>query len=454
MKVRTGLAIALAAALLSPMTASAGGTIAPELARALETAPASVKILIRAKARPLAKAQVESLRAGADGMVQVRRREAAESRRELAAFLKTGGGVRVEADGTPAARGVKDLWIVNAFGAEVSRAMVERLAARKDVERLYLDKKVKFIQEQPAAPSEPERPAAKAWGVVKIQAPVVWKKLKVKGAGAVIGHIDTGADGAHPALKGRILHFKDFTKAAKEAPYDDEGHGTHTAGTIAGIKSAIGVAPAAQLVVAKALDGQGSGELSWLLASMQWMLDPDGKGRPCAVSNSWGADRDALGDSADVFRDAVKAWVDAGIVPLFSSGNSGPDSQGVPGAYPESYAIGATDSKNKDADFSSGSNSEWDGQTYVRPDVSAPGVDVYSAAPSGKYVKMSGTSMACPHVAGVVALMKSARSSITVAEIVKILNETSKDLGAAGKDTRFGFGLVDALAAVKKAKNG
>ncbi len=459
MRIRTGLALALATLVLSPWTVCAKTKLSPDVMKAMGS-KAPVRILVRAKARPLSAEIVAAMEASAgklakspEAMLSLRKQQAADSRKELDAFLRANAAVTAQAEGIPNVRHLKDLWFVNAYALEASSEMVGKLAAREDVEQLILDRKVRFIRPHAAAET-PERPApaAKAWGVVKVNAPTVWKKLKVTGKGAVIGHIDTGADGSHPALKGRILHFKDFTKAAKEAAYDDEGHGTHTAGSIVGIKSKIGVAPGAQLVVAKALDGQGSGELSWLLAAMQWMLDPDGKGRPCAVSNSWGADRDALGDSAGVFRDAVKAWRDAGIVPLFSSGNSGPDSQGVPGAYPESYAIGATDSADRDADFSSGSNSEWDGQSYIRPDVAAPGVDVYSAAPGGKYVKMDGTSMACPHVAGVVALIKSAKPSLTVAEIEKILTDTAKDLGPAGKDTRFGAGLVDALKAVKAAR--
>jgi len=458
MQIRSGLAIALAF-LFTPLSSFAADKVAPELARALDAATpnAMVRILVRAKAKSIAPASIESAKGpagvlSADAMVALRKQQAADSRKDLEVFLKNAQGASIQSNGGAQARNMKDLWIVNSYALEASPSLVNQLKSRTDVEMVYLDKKVKFLDRNK---SKVKAATAKdaAWGVAQINAPQVWEKLKVDGTGAIVGHIDTGVDGNHPAFAGRILSFKDFTNTTSSTvPFDDEGHGSHTAGTILGGTNGIGVAPGAKLIAAKGLDAQGSGQLSGLLAAMQWMLNPDGAPRPCAVSNSWGADRGALGDQAGVFRDAVKAWVDAGIVPCFSSGNSGPDSEGIPGAYPESFAVGATDSANGVADFSSGSTSNWDGQNFIRPDVSAPGVDVFSAAPGGSYVKMSGTSMACPHVAGTVALLHAAKPSLTVDQIEKILADTSLDLGTPGKDTRFGSGLIDAFKAVQAAQ--
>jgi subtilisin family serine protease len=456
MRIRTGLAMALTAALLTTSSANAGSKIANDLSSALASGPESVRIIVRAKAKTLSQATVQRYRVApgsyalkGDALVAMRKHQAVESRKELGNFL-AGASVSSYAGQPASVRNVKDLWIVNAYSAEVTPEIVKQLDSRQDVEGVYLDRVIKFIE--PVTPvkmdDDTSSAAPKAWGVERVHSPEVWK-LGFKGEGVVIGHIDTGADGTHPALKGRILHFKDFTKQQRAEAYDDQGHGTHTAGSIVGAKNGIGVAPEAKLIVAKALDAQGSGGLSGLMNSMQWMLDPDGKGRPFAVNNSWGADRGAMGDEAGMFRDAVKAWVDAGILPLFSSGNSGANTDCIPASYPESFAVGATTNTDKAAYFSSGCKSTWDGQTYIRPDVGAPGQAIVSAAPGGGYVSMDGTSMACPHAAGVVALIKNAKPAITPAEMVKVLNNTALDLGAPGKDTRFGNGLIDALKAVQ-----
>ncbi|MBI3891199.1 MAG: S8 family serine peptidase [Candidatus Wallbacteria bacterium] len=448
--VRFRAVLALAVVLLNPLSSLvAGDRVLSKVPQSRGAFDAGIRIIVRARPGSLPRVLVPGARnessPSPDVLVALRRSQADGARRNLEAFLRSRG--------QSTARNLEDLWIVNAFALEATPDLVKELQRRGDVEAVYPDRYVKLVPTTSAQPQSPEPPADVAWGVAKTRATEVWEQLKVRGAGATIGHIDTGVDAAHPALAGRILLFKNFINPNLPQPYDDNGHGTHTAGSIVGSANGIGVAPAAKLIVAKALDGNGSGRLSGLLAAMQWMLNPDGMDRPVAVSNSWGGPRNSLYQEEGVFRDAVKAWVDAGIVPLFSSGNSGPNTECVPGAYPESFAVGATDKNDVDADFSSGAESTWDGQTYIRPDLAAPGVVVYSAAPGGYYAWMSGTSMACPHVAGVVALMKSARPSITASEITKILTESGTDLGRPGKDTRFGFGLIDAMKAVTAARS-
>jgi bacillopeptidase F len=214
------------------------------------------------------------------------------------------------------------------------------------------------------------------------------------------------------------------------------------------------MAPEAQLVVAKALDSRGSGKLSTLLAAMQWMLDPDGnpgtKDQPDLVSNSWGASMEAMGDSSEVFRDVVTAWREAGILPVFAVGNEGPGTNSIPAAYPESLAVGATDGNDRSADFSSGGLVQIAGQGLLKPDLSAPGVDILSSLPGSKYGVLSGTSMACPHVAGVLALAQQGSPQANPAQLQYAFEQSVVDLGERGRDGRFGLGRVDLPSALTR----
>ena len=125
---------------------------------------------------------------------------------------------------------------------------------------------------------------------------------------------------------------------------------------------------------------------------------------------------------------------------------------GTPGGFPHSFAVGATDSSDEIAYFSSRGPIKWRGESYVKPDISAPGVRVLSAKPGGGYQLMSGTSMACPHVSGLAALLKQVTPALGVSEIEELLTETSEDFGDEGKDNIFGKGRANIKAAVDYLK--
>lgn len=284
------------------------------------------------------------------------------------------------------------------------------------------------------------------------------------GAGVVVGIIDTGIDATHPDLAGKVLKFKDFVGGKTEA-YDDNGHGTHVAGTIAGGNSsgtAIGVAPNAKLIVAKVFSGEGSAKDTDILAAMQWMLDPDENpatnDSPAVVSNSWGGSQETTDMVKDPFYPAVEAWLKADIFPSFAAGNEGsqPNTMSSPGGLLNVIGVAAVDDKNAIASFSSRGPITWvvKGSTkkYVKPDISAPGVKVYSSLPNGKYAAYSGTSMATPHVSGIVALIRQANPSLNVKQVEKLLYQTANPLGLTQKDNAFGYGLIDAKASVEAAK--
>lgn len=348
--------------------------------------------------------------------------------------------------------GIEHLWACNAVAVDVTPEAAARIAALPGVDAVLASRVIPPLpvvrRAVAAAPA-----AGPTWSLVKMRVPEVWSQLGLDGTGVVVGHIDTGVDPNHPDLKGKIKAFRDFVDSNNATPKDGDGHGTHTAGTIVGGAAngtAIGVAPKAKLVVARVLGPNGSHSIR-LIRAMQWMLDPDGNDAtadaPHLVSNSWGS---TLAHDPSFWL-TIRSWKAAGMVPVFAAGNEGPGAKtmGAPGAYPHSFAVGATDDRDAIADFSSRGPVRWGLTNYLKPDVSAPGDGVYSAADGGGYVFMSGTSMATPNVAGVVALLKQKWKAASPDQLEDLLERTARDKGPAGKDNDFGSGIVDALAAAK-----
>jgi len=342
---------------------------------------------------------------------------------------------------------VRKLWAGNAVAVNLTAKEAALMAKKNGVESVSKVEYKKYIDLW-----EPKTVKAEAkiqWSILKVKAPEVWNTYKIDGTGIVVGHLDTGVFAEHPLLKGKVIAFKDFI-GTQEASYDDQGHGTHTAGSIAGAEG-VGVAPGAKLIVGKVFDKNGGGDDEKIMLAMQWMLDPDGnpetKDCPQLVSNSWGSD-----DVADrKFWDIVNNWVAAGMVPVFAAGNSGPSGKvGTPGNFPHSWAVAATNDKDGLAWFSSVGPTTWDGVTYVKPDIAAPGLNVISCSHKGGLVSNMGTSMACPHVAGLAALMLQANPKLTIDEVRQIGESTAIDLGTPGKDNKFGSGRFDAKAALDK----
>lgn len=307
-------------------------------------------------------------------------------------------------------------------------------------------------------------PQGVEWGIKMIRAPEVWGRGH-RGKGVVIGQIDTGFDPAHPAIRskwrgaaeGRVEgNWKDPTRQCGISPCDNQGHGTHITGTLVGDDGGgnqIGVAPEAQFIACKGCESSSCTESS-LIACAEWMVDPreDGSGRdrPKIVSNSWGGP-----PASTWFNDVLKAWSAAGILPVFAAGNngSGCDSVTSPGDRPEAVAVAAIDSNGAVAYFSSRGPSRVDGGQ--KPQLSAPGVNVRSSTPNGGYQAYSGTSMATPHLAGVVALL--CELDCDPVKLRKVLEESAipRPLRACGEDKdspnyTYGYGIVDVLAALER----
>jgi subtilisin family serine protease len=376
---------------------------------------------------------------------------------DLAPLTQTQGG-----EEAPVA-GLHSLWLVNRLVVTATPEVIERLVDREDVEAIRLARAVRLVEparERGPAPDDAGAGRGKTtYGLAKIRAPQAWSELAINGSGVVVGHLDTGVYARHKDLANKIVKFKDFFGHDQEEAFDGMGHGTHTAGTIVGGNAsgkAIGVAPGAKLIVGRIFNAQGVTTDAIVLRAMNWVADPDGDPQtadgPRLVSNSWGGPQESETPGGELW-DAVQRWVDLGILPVFAAGNSGPRGKvGTPAAYPHALAVGSTNWFNWASLFSSRGPSRWDGAELTKPDVCAPGSSVESAKDRGGYTTMSGTSMACPHAAGVAALMYQANPNLTVPQAVEIMRSTAKDLGSNGKDNTYGWGLLDAVKAVDRAR--
>lgn len=269
-----------------------------------------------------------------------------------------------------------------------------------------------------------------SWGVKRIGSGAV--HAYNKGTGVAVAVVDSGIDYTHPDLNANYRGGYDFVNDDDD-PRDDNGHGTHVAGTIAAEDNGsgvVGVAPEAHLYALKVLDAGGEGYWSDLIAALQWSVDNNIQ----VVNMSLG------GVASDTVQTACQAAYDAGLLLVASAGNEGrrpgkKDTIGDPADYDSVMAVAATDQDDVRAKWSS---------TGPQLELSAPGVGINSTLPGGGYGTKSGTSMASPHVAGVAALVFAAHSGWSNAEVRDRLKNTADDLGEPGWDSKYGEGLVDA----------
>ncbi len=358
---------------------------------------------------------------------------------------------------------VRSFWLINAVAFTASPADVRAVAADPAVESVNLDTPITLTDAGHIDATPFPDAGSGDWGLAAIRAPAAWSAFGLRGAGVSVGTIDTGVNAGNPDLAGKVIAWRDFV-GTSPTPIDDNGHGTHTAGTIAGGAAGgapIGVAPEARLIVARAMGASGVGSGSALLAAAEWMTDPDGNpataDQPGIVNNSWSAS--TANDTW--FRPMIRRWLELGIVPVFAAGNTGPGagSIGSPAGYPEAIAVGAIDSDDSVPGFSSRGPIVWQnpdglgpaaGTVLAKPDLVAPGVGVVSSVGAG-YLTYSGTSMAAPHVAGVAALVRQANPGLPPAAVADILRASAVDLGAPGPDPISGAGRLDAIRAIEAA---
>ncbi|MBP7936893.1 MAG: S8 family peptidase [Phycisphaerae bacterium] len=282
------------------------------------------------------------------------------------------------------------------------------------------------------------------WGVKKIGAGEV--HTSTTGIGVKVAILDSGINYNHPDLNGNYAGGYDFVNSDAD-PTDDNGHGTHVAGTVAAVDNNVGVvgaAPATSIYALKVLGANGSGSFSNMIAALDWCVANGIQ----ITNNSYGS----KSDPGTIVRDAYDKAYAKGVLHVAAAGNNGnPKGSGNNVGYPARYgsviAVAATDQSDQRAAFSS---------TGDTVELAAPGVSINSTLMNLGYGTMSGTSMASPHVAGVAALVISAGITDSNGdgwindEVRQILNSTAVDLGASGRDTLYGYGRVDAAAAVAR----
>ena len=393
------------------------------------------------------------------------------------------------------------LIIVNALRVKSDATMLNYISERPEVKYISLNFNIAtpMVRETPVLAS---RSAEPEWGIKKIKADSVWM-MGYEGQNVVIGGQDTGYDWKvsplktkyrgyqndsladhnynwHDAIKGQSPLSKDSLNPCGynvKTPCDDSSHGTHTMGTMVGRDSSnsIGVAPGAQWMACRNME-RGNGQLSTYLECFEFFLAPtdlDGNGAdvskaPHVINNSWFCSEEEGCNATNwlALKIAVENLKASGVVVVVSAGNSGPSCStvtGPPALFEPSFSVGATMINDTIASFSSRGPVSIDGSNRMKPDVSAPGRNVRSVIPGGNFANFSGTSMAGPHVTGLVALIISANPSLAgeVALIENIIKEsadakfTDQECGGisgqALPNPIYGFGRVNALKAVQLA---
>ncbi|WP_127504269.1 S8 family serine peptidase [Actinoplanes solisilvae] len=290
------------------------------------------------------------------------------------------------------------------------------------------------------APTGTDTMRSRQWDFTKIRVADAWTKST--GAGVVVAVLDTGVDAKHPDLAANTLSGYDAIANKAGVSTDPNGHGTHVAGTIAAVTgNNVGisaVAPGVKILPVRVLNAKGSGFMSDTAEGIIWATD-----RGAKVINM------SLGSSSQTkaVTSAITYARGKGVVVVAASGND--RAKGSPANYPAADAgvigVGATDSADKIGTYSTAGS-------YV--DVSAPGTGILSTYPTalgGKtgYASMNGTSMATPHVAAVAALLKAYQTALTPDQVQSALERSAVDLGAKGRDNDFGYGRIDAVAALQ-----
>lgn len=404
------------------------------------------------------------------------------------------------------------LYIINAIYTVTDRQALEKIASLDEVSAVQANPDI-FLQEPfKGESSNASRDSSVVeWGLKMIQADKVWD-LGYKGQDVIIAGTDTGYEWDHPALKSKYRGFRDADPADHNynwhdaiheispengvdssgvgaanpcglnalAPCDDHNHGTHTMGTMVGEDgpNKYGVAPDARWIGCRNME-RGSGSPATYLECFEWFLaptdlnnqNPDPEKAPHVINNSWycSPGEGCNADNFHLLETAVNNLKAAGVVVVVSAGNSGragcESVTGPPAFFENSFSVGATDDADTIAGFSSRGPVTIDGSGRLKPNVSAPGVNVLSSIRGGAYAAFSGTSMAGPHVAGLVALIISANPDLagqveTIETIIENTAVPKTDTTVCGglssmqvPNYLYGYGRVNALAAAQAARD-
>jgi len=365
----------------------------------------------------------------------------------------------------------QSFWISNEIFVEATADQIRSLASREDITYIYEEKVIYLL----AKPSDREdiKPDAVAWGVDRIKADSVWAYYGIDGTGVILGVMDSGVMASHPALSGKVINWYD-PHSGSSTPTDASScsyHGTHVTGTMVGgdglgpFTEDIGVAPGARVAAVRIFGGSSCSTTTTIIRNgfqriVSWKVDSGIN--IVAVNNSWGST--ATTDLS--FWNDVLAWRTANIIPVFAIGNNGPGAgtAGTPGNYPTVIGVGATNSSDQVASFSSRgpapNTNPWNNTAYwprsdwnlYKPNISAPGVSIRSAYGSSGYTNFDGTSMASPHVTGAIALLFQRNPALTFTDVYNVLLD-SADRPAPNcnsvPNNNCGWGRLNVLRAIR-----
>ena len=404
-------------------------------------------------------------------------------------------------------------WVVNAVRVKVDAGQLSQLLRLPQVQRVFANTAFPAAGPQPEPAAHGLTASALPWGVERVEAPWAWAE-GITGQGVVVAGQDTGYDWTHEVLKRAYRGYDPDTEAASHdynwhdaiheidphnrgtnpcglnspEPCDDHGHGTHTMGTMVGndldpqadgwpqaAAHPIGIAPGARWIGCRNME-RGWGRPSTYIECFQWFVAPwplggdpatdgDPDQAPDIINNSWSCppEEGCKPENLDILEPALNAADAAGILVVVSAQNSGPSCGSIrdPVAiYPRAFTVGATDRNDNLASFSSRGPVTYRGETRIGPDISAPGVAIYSSLKGNRYGYSSGTSMAGPHVAGVAALLLSARPDLkghpdqiralltTMADPFTSSQGCGGDAPDAIPNNGYGWGIVNARAAL------
>lgn len=397
-----------------------------------------------------------------DTVIRYLQRQSESSQRNVLDFINISTSHRGEKSNVR----VRSFWLANFVVVEGPLSLVRNLTANEDIEKIVLEKSFQVIEPVPSGKKSIELP----YGHPLMGVDEVWKQFALDGTGVKVGIIDTGINMSLGYAQEHLVAGKGFSNGQMTNNFaDGQGHGTHVAGTICGglvddtlyklmwgawpvvvgpWRGKIGVAPGIELYVGKVLGDNGSGTFEDIIAGIEWMIDPDGNPETDdgvdIINASLGAS-----ESVPELREPLVNAQATGVFLCFAAGNSG-QICGSPADFPEIFAIGAVDSADRKASFSSIGPVQFDGQEHIKPNVMAPGVEVISYY-KDRLMGLNGTSMACPNAVGVMSLLLQADPTMNVDEMKSLLVETAVDGGAAGPDNQYGYGRIDALAAARKA---
>jgi subtilisin family serine protease len=273
------------------------------------------------------------------------------------------------------------------------------------------------------------------WNLPIIQADRAWD-ISQGQPGVIVAIVDTGVDMTHEEFKNKLVPGYNVLMD-NDRPMDDNGHGTHVAGIIsANTNNTVGVAGISwnnRIMPVKAIGAEGTGSSFDIAKGVKWATDHGARVINMSVGNY---------HPSAVLEDAIRYAYSKGVVLVAASGNDNTDQPSYPASYPEVLSIAAVDDQQNRATFSNYGNDV---------DVSAPGVEIASTYIYNEYAALSGTSMACPHVAGLAGLVLSVNPNLTNTDVMSIIQQSATDLGAPGKDPYYGSGLINVNNALQMA---